>query len=360
MELQTYINNHPNYISEFRKLGFKVNTFKDLKIISYPYDKKPLYESNSDFYKLFLRGAVINKENKVVCLPPVKSFDLTNDSNISTESQENEIVYETLLDGTMVNLFYHNDKWLISTRSEIGGYNKWQDKKSFREMFDKCCNLDENTLDKTISYSFVMRHKENRNVTPIYDNILILVEAYQYSDDAIKRINVSQFKHYDCEVVDQYTSKDEFMKLFEGPVIPYYIKGYTIKFGSYRYKWLNPFFEEVRGLKINMNNHLLNYVELRRNNNLKKYLRYFPEHIHLFNNYKEKIHELSNDLFKTYKDVFIHKNIDKKDIPYHLNPLIYDIHGKYLKTKQPTTWQIIKDYIHTMPSKKLVFAMNYL
>ena len=42
MELQTYINNHSDYISDFKKQGFKVNTFKDLKIISYPYDKKPL------------------------------------------------------------------------------------------------------------------------------------------------------------------------------------------------------------------------------------------------------------------------------------------------------------------------------
>ena len=57
-------------------------------------------------------------------------------------------------------------------------------------MFDECCNLDENSLDKSMSYSFVMRHKENRNVTPIYDNILILVEAYQYIEDNIKKINV--------------------------------------------------------------------------------------------------------------------------------------------------------------------------
>lgn len=360
MELQTFINNHPNFISEFKKQGFKVNTFKDLKIISYPYDKKPLYESNSDFYKLFLRGVVIDKMNKVICLPPVKSFELTDSSTISTENRENDIIYETLLDGTMINLFYHNDKWLISTRSEIGGYNKWQDKKSFREMFDECCNLDENILDKTMSYSFVMRHKENRNVTPIYDNILILVEAYQYIDDNIKKINVSQFKHFDCEVVDQYSSKDEFMKFYEGPVIPYYIKGFTIKCGPYRYKWLNPYFEEVRNLKINMNNHLLNYIELRRNNNLKKYLRYFPEHSHLFNDYKSKIHLLSNELFNTYKNVYVHKSLEKDNIPYHLNPLVYDIHGKYLKNKQPTTWQTVKDYIHTMPSKKLAFAMNYL
>jgi len=205
-----------------------------------------------------------------------------------------------------------------------------------------------------------MRHKENRNVTPIYDNILILVEAYQYIEDNIKKINVSQLKHFDCEVVDQYSSKDEFMKFYEGPVIPYYIKGYTIKCGSFRYKWLNPYFEEVRNLKINMNNHLLNYIELRRNNNLKKYLRYFPEHSHLFNDYKSKIHLLSNELFNTYKNVYVHKSLEKDNIPYHLNPLVYDIHRKYLKTKIPTTWQTVKDYIHTMPSKKLAFAMNYL
>jgi len=357
MELQTYINNHHDFISEFRKLGFKINTFKDLKIISYPYDKKPLYKSNLDFYKLYLRGAIINKENKIICLPPVKSFEINDNSNNSTG---NEIVYETLLDGTMINLFYHNDKWLISTRSEIGGYNKWQNKKSFRQMFDECCNLDENILDKTISYSFVMRHKENRNITPIYDNILILVEAYKYNQDKIERLDISQFKHFNCEVVDQYSSKDEFMKFYEGPVIPYYIKGYTIKSGLYRYKWLNPYFEEVKNLKINMNNHLLNYIELRRNNNLKKYLRYFPEHIHLFNNYKNKIHQLSNELFNIYKNVYIHKTLNKDDTPYYLNPLIYDIHGKYLSTKQPTTWQTIKDYIHIMPIKKLAFAINYL
>ena len=108
-----------------------------------------------------------------------------------------------------------------------------------------------------------------------------------------------------------------------------------------------------------MNNHMLNYIELRRNGNLKKYLRYFPEHQHLFNNYKEKIHTLSNDLYTTYKNVFIHKTTDKNDIPYHLKPMIYDVHKNFLSNKTPTTWNDIKDYIHTIPSKKLTFSLNY-
>ena len=356
MELQTYINTHENYISDFKKLGFKVNSYKNLRIVSYPYDKKPEYNSQDDIYKLYLKGAVIDiNTNRVICLPPIKSLD------ISTESENQDgAIYQSLIDGTMINLFYHGDKWIISTRSEIGGYNKWTNKKSFRQMFDECCELDCDSLDKNMSYSFVMKHIENRNVSPVNNNELTLVEVYNFSEDNVKKLEREEYPELNCTIHDSYTDREEFMNLFQGPVIPYYIKGYTVKYDNLRYKWINPYFEEVRNLKINMNNHLLNYIELRRNGNLKKYLRYFPEHNHLFNNYKKKLHDLSNDLFTTYKNAFVHKSIDKKEIPYHLNPLVYDIHGRYLKTKMPTNWESVKDYIHTVPSKKLVFAMNYL
>ena len=356
MELQTYINNHGNYISDFKKLGFKINSYKNLRIVSYPYDKKPEYNSEDDMYKLYLKGAVIDiNTNRVICLPPIKSLD-----DFPEEDNLEDAVYQSLVDGTMINLFYHGEKWLISTRSEIGGYNKWTNKKPFRQMFDECCELECDSLDKNMSYSFVMKHIENRNISPITRNELILVEIYKFSEDAIKRLRHDEYPELNCTIQDSFTDREEFMKSFQGPVIPYYIKGYTVKCGNLRYKWINPYFEEVKGLKINMNNHLLNYVELRRNGNLKKYLRYFPEHNHLFNNYKDKIHGLTNDLFTIYKNVFVHKSMDKNEIPYHLNPLVYDIHKRYLQTKTPTNWESVKDYIHTVPSKKLVFAMNYL
>ena len=52
-------------------------------------------------------------------------------------------------------------------------------------------------------------------------------------------------------------------------------------------------------------------------------------------------------------------NVHKNEIEYHLKPLIYDIHRNYLENKSPTTWDDIKQYIHTIPSKKLMFALNY-
>ena len=41
------------------------------------------------------------------------------------------------------------------------------------------------------------------------------------------------------------------MKSYEGPIVPYYVKGFTVKCGSLRYKWINPYFDEVKNLKIN-------------------------------------------------------------------------------------------------------------
>ena len=357
MELQHYINSHPNFISEFKSDSVKINSFKKLKIMSYPYDKTPI-PNKEELWKMFLRGTVITPENKIICLPPIKAL-VPKDMDDDNIDLNGSVIYEHLIDGTMINLFHYNDEWLISTRSEIGGYNKWTNKKSFKEMFDECSKLDYDILDKNMSYSFVMRHIENRNVSPIKENELYLVEVYQYIDDTIRRLDKSEYPDNIYCKNESYMNRDEFMKMYQGPIINYSIKGFTIKQGTLRYKWINPYFNEVKDLKINMNNHLLNYIELRRNGNLKKYLRYYPEHQHLFNNYKDKIHSLSNELYTMYKNVFIHKTTDKNEIPYHMKPMIYDIHSSYLDSKTPTTWSDIKDYIHTIPSKKLTFALNY-
>ena len=327
MELQNYINSHPNYISKFKKSSLKIRSFKDLKIVSSSYDQEIVLNDKNDLWKMFCRGAVINSDHKIICLPPVKSIELKNRNELSELSENME--YETLLDGTMINLFYYNNEWLISTRSEIGGYNKWNHKKSFRQMFNECaecCQFDYETLDKNCSYSFVMCHVENRNISPIQKNNLFLVEVYRYCDNEIQRLPKSEYPVNNYTINESYKNRDEFMKMYSEPIIPYQCKGFTIKYGSMLYKWINPYFTEVKNLKINMNNDCLNYIELRRNGNLKKYLRYFPEHQHLFDTYREKIHELSNDLYRTYKNVFIYKNVDKNEIEYHLKPLIYDIH----------------------------------
>jgi len=349
MELQSFISENNNYSDLFKKEGLKVVKYKNLLLVKNYYDKPLSYTDENDYWKMYCRGAVIDTlTDKVVCLPPVKSVEY---DTISDDSSYLGSEIQYLIDGTMINLFYHKE-WLLSTRSEIGGKNKWTDKKSFKQMFGECLdkNFDYDKLDKDCCYSFVMRHKDNRNVSPIKENKLFLVEAYNLNKN--ERLNLTKV-NLDIEKINNISFND--LMDFE----TYEIKGYTIKDGNKRYKKINPLFEKVKELKPNMNNDFLNYIELRKNGNLKEYLKYFPEYLKSFDGYRNKIHNLSNELYNNYKNCYVFKNIEKKDIPYHLKPLTNDIHKKYLNTKEPTSWSDIKNYIHGLPSKKLMFALNY-
>ena len=370
MELQEYIANNHDYIQNFRNQGLKVHKYKNLSIVKYHYGTPP-DPSDADFsWKRYCRGVVIDTEaHKVLCLPPSKSIEISTQSDLPESSDPSDNVeYQALIDGTMINVFFHGGDWMISTRSEIGGHNKWLpgeqgNKLSFRDMFYECFPKESlSELNPELSYSFVMRHRSNRNVSPIYQNEAYLVEIYSYGD-TIRRLPHLEYPDISVLVNETVKDKDAFMSYHDNedvPPLPYHCKGYTVKMGSRRYKKVNPMFKRVQKMKGNTNNPCLNYISLRQSGNLREYLKYFPENQIQFNEYKDKIHKLSNDLYTTYKNTHIHKTNEVKDIPYHLKPLVYEVHGLYLQRKQPTTWFDIKDYIHKMPPKKLMFALNYV
>lgn len=349
MEIQEFINQSSDSIQKLKKMGVKIKSFKDLLILSLPYN----FTFETELL-MRVRGIVIDKNTKkIVCLPPRKSV-LVNDVKDLEIEDSDKIEYEELIDGTMINLFYHNE-WLISTRTEIGGYNKWSDKKSFRKMFDEACDFDMNALSKDYSYSFVLRHKDNRNVSPITENKLYLVEMYHIKNN-LKRVERKDFP----EILNQVEYVTDQKKMLELNDNSQFIKGYTIKRSDkdIRYKIQNKNYEKIKNIKTDMNNDFLVYLELRKNGNIIEYLKYYPEKTNLFREYRNKVHLLSNDLYTSYKNVFIYKKNDKKEISYHINPLMYDIHKKYLETKSPIRWDDIKDYIYHLDSKKLYFAIQ--
>ena len=360
MELQRYISEHSDYLSCFKQHGLKVRKKKHLALVKYSYDHMMDLTDESFTWMRYCRGAIIDTEShKVVCCPPIKARELQHGDYVS---EDNDYDYQPIIDGTMINLFYDtkDQEWILSTRGEIGANNRWDTKMSFKQMFDEChSGIDYETLDKGLSYSFVMRHTKNRIVAPVQYNELYLVEIYSYQN-GIKRLEVSEYPETSFHRVETVTDVNEFMDIYDKP-LPYYIKGFTMKMkgGTQRYKYLNPNYLYVKNLKPNTNNPHLNYLELRGSGMLREYLSYYPEYTDEYNGYRDQLHKLSNELYTTYKNVHVYKKTEKKDIPFHMRPLIYEIHGKYLETREPTTWSHIKDYIHDLPPKKLMFALNY-
>jgi len=351
MELQNFIDENHDYITKFKENSLYIRKYSLLDLILVKAKKDINYDYEKIPWIRYCRGVIINtKTNRVVCIPPVKSI---KKDVIQLEDYGDDYFFEPLVDGVMINMFYHNNEWMISTRSNIGCNNKW-DKCKFNEMFYEISKdkLDYNELNKDHCYTFVLQHKKNKIISPIYENRIVLVNE----------INMKTFENIELSNLSNIDNTDrlsfDFLKNYNENLY-YTIKGFTIKDGNKRYKWINPNYEYVLKLKPNHNKKILNYVDLRQNGNLKEYLKFFPEDRYEFNKYSKIYYELTKIIYDQYISFFVKKEIEKKDIKYSLKPILYEIHSYYKKTGSKINIKLIKEFLHNMEGKRILFIINY-
>ena len=353
MELQNYILNKDNYLQDFKEKNLYVKKYSPLNLALVKCKYNCEYDYKTNPWMRYCRGVVINTEtNRIVCLPPMKSDIITNINEISNDHGN---TYEILIDGTMINMFFHNNEWMISTRSNIGGKNSWDGKIKFHELFSEVSNdIDfKDQLQINHCYSFVLQHNKNRIITPITNNCITLVEEYNIT--TLKKVENTELRN----TISLSTMDYDYLQNYKNE-ISFMIKGFTVKTNNIRYKWINPNYEYVKSLKMNHNHKFMNYISLRQNNLLKEFLQYFPEESYLFNEYRDKFNYMKQLLFQSYINHFVKKNLEVKDIEYPLRPLIFELHTMYKTTGKKTTINVVSDYFHNLPEKKMLFIYNYL
>lgn len=329
--------------------SIKINTFKNLKLLKYKYDSK----INKDYLK-YCKGAIYNTDtNKFVCIPPKRSDEYNN------QKLDNSFIIQDLVDGTMINIFYTNEKWCLSTRSDIGGKNKWSDK-SFFELIKDICEYESITklLNPDYSYSFVLRHKSNKCVSNIEFNSLVLVDIFDFNRNmyVINMFNHFNNKNIPFWIVNHYTytNVDRLINL----KCNHDWKGFIIKNNNLRYKYINPEYKKAKDITNNSNNLLHTYFSCIHDSTLMKYLKIHPEHKTKFNSYKNMVDIMINELYSNYCNLKIHKTIEYKNIPFHLKPLINEIHDEYVIKHKKINKLFIKKYFTKLPIKRILFVMN--
>ena len=153
-----------NIISEF--MGYTDDDIKNINSDIY----MSLYNATSIY-----RSALFDEDFNMVGIAPPKSMyvdqfiEMFNDefneqfhsnamtvrANISQQKKADIVFYE-MIEGTMINAFYHNGRWNLSTKYHLDGTSKTQNK--YIDAFKKTCerrdvNLD--SLDTSLCYSFV-------------------------------------------------------------------------------------------------------------------------------------------------------------------------------------------------------------
>ena len=335
--------------------------FPNLNLYLLKYNKKKADIEDLDVRRC--RGLVFDRiTNQIVGACPEKS-DLIGDTDTRLLS------YEEFYDGTNINLFFHNDIWNISTRSSVGAGTSFISDKTFREMFFETLDFDLNLLEKSFCYSFVLLHPENRIVCPVETAKIILVEARKIVDDKIHLLDLELVQKYLLQernvnvLIPTRFSFDSFQDARKyTETLGIESQGLVLKNAenNVRAKIRGQQYCHARLIKGNTNNMLERYLNLRKEKQLKLYLKYFPEYSDLFKNHNKSINDTVNKLHFAYIQCFIKKEVAHRDTRFVFKPLIYALHKIHMEEKTIVTREITYDFFLNQPAEKQLFVLQNL
>lgn len=360
-------SNFEDLKNEFKQRGLTYKDFPNINMYVLKYNRKSADLSDPDVRRC--RGLVFDRtSHEIVGTCPEKSLPL---GNFDTDSEA--VIYEEFYDGTNVNVFYHNDTWHISTRSSIGAATSFNTEKTFRDMFFESLKFSLEQLDKTIMYSFVLLHKDNRIVCPIPENRVVLVEARgRVEDNTIVNLDLPEVRKYlidTCCLAEDSIHIPKTYRFDTLEAAKTHVKSLGIESQGLVLKLLD---ENVRGkirgetysharlIKGNTSNLFERYLHVRKNRQIKIYLRYFPEADEEFRKYNRDINNLVNDLHFTYIRCFIRKELEHKDCKYVFKPMIYALHKYHLTEGAIITREEAYIYFCELPVEKQLFVFENL
>jgi hypothetical protein len=374
-----------NKVSDiYENKNYIIKNKDKLKIIKY--NKKNITLDNTRTTGLF-RSIVMNNEN-IVSFAPQKSV---NYNNFIVENEFEDCEITEYIDGTMINIFYNYEKmnendeltpgWEFCTKSNIGAKCRYNldTQKTFYEMFLEACieeKLDFDILNKKCSYSFVLQHPENRIVKNVEKPKLFLTRVFSFNNDNDIFDVTEEEKNIDIDTprtlfninknqTFRISNWIDFTDLCSGEDLPYDMVGFVIyNKDGVRTKIRNIAYENLKRLKGNLQKMFLQYLTLRKNNQLSYFLKFFPEYSAEFEIYKKKLYNWTYQLFDHYVDAFILKKKRLKECPFEFKPILYNIQKEYLEMLKPNnrkvTFKYISSYVkECIPPKKLMFCINY-
>ena len=333
-----------------------------LQIIDYPNDKLYIVKYNKKYSNMDnelvreCRSIILDYDNNIISYSPPKSIKL-EEFETYIENWKKQVIVQPFLDGTMINIFFHNDKWYISTRSSLNGNNNFYSKDSFNTLFQQALrynkvNLDD--LDKSLCYSFVLQHPDNRIVVKYYKPSLTLVSIYKIMNNGekIESISLGKFKHMFklINILHNFNSLEDVKTYINDLIITKQediIQGFVLKIGNLRSKIRHPLYNEIKLLRGNNNDSIKTYLLIVKKRKLEEFLEYYPEYKSEFKTYRNKINNYISNLYKFYHLCFIKKKMNVKNIPKIYQIHCYELHKQYQYKLIPNGYiskTIIKKY----------------
>jgi hypothetical protein len=354
-----------NYINQTNHIDIDdllVILAKDFKIVQNDsiFMLKYLLKMNSNDIIRKTRGIIIDKKTKKIINYPLEGkISLATFKN---KIKWDDVVIEESIDGTLINMYYYNNKWNYSTTGTLNAKCYWNSKHSFKELFIKTLqlyNFNKDLLNKNYTYSFILCHPETRNVS-VYTKPKIY-HVLSRNVDTGKEVSLNLhipkpkiLKLDDINTINCHSYKD----LFTYCSSLHYNKEGVMLFSKdrlYRTKIKGKKHIMVRAIRGNHSNityTILEAIRYNSNNRTHKLLKYFPEYIGTYTTIKTKLNILSQELIHEYTEIKKNKNKDFRAL-YKYKKAIKELHAQYIyliKAYKPT----IHTYKPSINNKKII------
>jgi hypothetical protein len=311
---------------------------KDFKIVNNDHAIMLRYKKNKQKTELQrkTRGIILDKATRDICCYPLEGKISLEDFKKKVEWKD--IIIEESIDGTLINMYYYNKKWRISTTSTLDGNCFWNSSKSFKDLFLETFKIYMSTmkqLHKHYTYSFVLCHPDTRNVTvyqkpKLYHILTRDLNTYNEINLNIgipkpKILKLDDINHIQCNNYDdllRFCSKIPFTR--EGIMLYNRNRQYRTKIkGKKHIKVKN-----IRGNHSNITYTLLECIQSSKNS-VKKLLRYYPEYTEQHQTLVKKIDLIKSELLHIYTET---KKLKNKQFRYHTKykRAIKELHNQYI------------------------------
>jgi hypothetical protein len=383
---------------------FRVNESNGLALIRYEKGVTNMSLPHSRW----LRSVVWNTEgNYPVSIAPPKASTLPCPYQTPEEAVTDNAVFTEFLDGFMINCFrMKGDSHIhITSRSKLDASGTFYSSKTFRQLFleaflgkegatmgelDKEFQerasmwFESNEEDLSTGYSFLVQHKENRIVTPVEVNRVVLIHKHVLSSTSGLIMTsgfttfrgvpngLRQFKQDEGAALPRSyldavsTTETKSLPSWIQRILetePWSFQGVVCedKQGN-RWRFRSDKYLAVKTLRGNCPSVLERFSQLYVQNLVHKYLEFYPEDTIEFQLNLLAMNQVIQSIFVIYINLHVAKSITVDTIDKMYLPHLYNLHGIYISQLRPKKMKLVPMDIHTyfckQPWQRIAFLIR--
>lgn len=262
---------------------------------------------------------------------------------------------ELYFDGSMIKLFFLDNKWNVATSRHLeGDKNFWASKKSFTELFSEAVSVSYNctytefldSLDKSCCYSYLLQHPENNTITSITTPVVFNINKVNLNtlqEERLEKNNIT----VPITLEQVINSNNNFMLFQENE-----------NSEVTRIKLLSKNFSQLKNIRGNNPNIGLTYIDYINDDEKRiQLLDLFPYHMKTFILIEKKMNTACKNIHNLYVNIHIKKlNVD---IPHNYKKTIIQLHGQFKRTKTSIQLDDVYNKLYTLPTKVLAYVIDY-